>query len=334
MGGYTMTIAVLGGAGYIGSHAVDQLIEKKYDVIVIDNLQTGHKEAIHKKARFYNGDIRDKEFLSTVFDKESIEGILHFAANSLVGESMEEPLKYFNNNVYGTQVVLETMQQYGIKNIVFSSSAATYGEPKEIPINETAETSPENPYGETKLMMEKMLKWCDKAYGIKYVALRYFNVAGAKLDGTIGEDHTPESHLIPLILQTALGQREKISIFGDDYSTPDGTCIRDYVHVVDLIDAHILALNYLIKENESNVFNLGSNTGFSVKEMVEAARHVTNKEIIAIIEPRRAGDPSTLIASSEKARSILGWKPKYTDIKEIISSAWNWHVNHPSGYRG
>ena len=327
-----MTIAVLGGAGYIGSHAVDQLIKKKYDVIVIDNLQTGHKEAIHEKARFYKGDIRDKAFLSTVFDKESIEGILHFAANSLVGESMEEPLKYFNNNVYGTQVVLEAMQQHNIKNIVFSSSAATYGEPKEIPIDETAETTPENPYGETKLMMEKMLKWCDKAYGMKYVALRYFNVAGAKLDGSIGEDHKPESHLIPLILQTALGQREKISIFGDDYNTPDGTCIRDYVHVVDLIEAHILALEYLKAGNESNTFNLGSSTGFSVMEMVETARQVTSKDISASIEARRAGDPSTLIASSEKAKEILGWNPQHTDIEDIIASAWNWHVHHPSGY--
>ena len=327
-----MTIAVLGGAGYIGSHAVDQLIEKNYDVIVIDNLQTGHEESIHENARFYKGDLRDKEFLTRVFEAEKVEGILHFAANSLVGESMEEPLKYFNNNVYGTQVVLETMKQYGIKNIVFSSSAATYGEPKEIPINETATTTPENTYGETKLMMEKMLKWCDKAYGIKYVALRYFNVAGAKLDGSIGEDHTPESHLIPLILQTALGQREKISVFGDDYPTPDGTCIRDYIHVVDLIEAHILALEYLKAGNESNTFNLGSSTGFSVKEMIETARGVTGKDIPASIEERRAGDPSTLIASSDKAKELLGWKPQYTDIKDIIDSAWNWHVNHPNGY--
>lgn len=328
-----MTIAVLGGAGYIGSHAVNQLIEKNYNVIVIDNLQTGHEESIHEKARFYKGDLRDKKFLSHVFETEKIEGILHFAANSLVGESMEKPLEYFNNNVYGTQVVLETMQQYGVKNIVFSSSAATYGEPKEIPIKETAATQPENPYGETKLMMEKMLKWCDKAYGMRYVALRYFNVAGAKLDGTIGEDHTPESHLVPLILQTALGQRDKISIFGDDYNTPDGTCIRDYVHVVDLIEAHILALEYLKAGNESNTFNLGSSTGFSVEEMVETAREVTGKDIPAVMEARRAGDPSTLIASSDKAKKVLGWKPQYTDVKDIIASAWNWHQTHPNGYK-
>ena len=246
---------------------------------------------------------------------------------------MEKPLDYFNNNVYGPKVVLETIQQYGIKNIVFSSSAATYGEQKEIPFKEKAPTHPENPYGETKLMMEKMLKWCDKAYGMKYVALRYFNVAGAKLDGTIGEDHTPESHLVPIILQTALGQRDQISIFGDDYNTPDGTCIRDYVHVVDLIAAHILALEYLKARSESNTFHLGSSTGFSVKEMVEAARKVTGKDIPASMEARRAGDPSTLIASSDKAKEILGWDPQYTDIKDIIDSAWKWHQTHPNGYK-
>ncbi|MGX7419750.1 UDP-glucose 4-epimerase GalE [Carnobacterium gallinarum] len=327
-----MTILVLGGAGYIGSHAVDQLIEKKYDVVVVDNLQTGHSEAIHKQARFYKGDIRDKPFLENVFKKETINGVLHFAANSLVGESMEIPLHYFNNNVYGTQVLLEVMEQFAVKNIVFSSSAATYGEPKALPIMETAETNPESPYGETKLMMEKMLKWCDKAYGMNYVALRYFNVAGAKLDGTIGEDHTPESHLLPIILQTALGQRKELTIFGDDYSTPDGTCIRDYVHVVDLIEAHILALEYLNAGNGSNTFNLGSSAGFSVQEMLEAARKITGREIPAKVVERRAGDPSTLVAASEKARTVLGWEPQYTDMPTIIESAWKWHVNHPNGY--
>lgn len=328
-----MTVLVLGGAGYIGSHAVDQLVERGYQVAVVDNLQTGHQESIPENVHFYQGDIRDKAFLSQVFEKETIEGVMHFAANSQVGESMKEPLLYFNNNVQGTQVTLEVMQQYGVKNIVFSSSAATYGEPKEIPIMETAETHPESPYGETKLMMEKMLKWCDQAYGMRFVALRYFNVAGAKWNGSIGEDHEPETHLVPLILQTALGQREELAIFGDDYATPDGTCIRDYVHVVDLIDAHILALEYLKAGNESNVFNLGSSTGFSVKEMVEAARQVTGKEIPAKIEPRRAGDPSTLIASSKKAQTILGWNPKFPDVKDIISSAWQWHESHPAGYQ-
>lgn len=327
-----ITILVLGGAGYIGSHAVDQLISEGFSVAVVDNLQTGHVESLHKKARFYQGDIRDKEFLESVFFKEEIQGVLHFAANSLVGESMELPLMYFNNNVHGTQVVLEVMMKFGVKHIVFSSSAATYGEPKMIPIRENAATNPESPYGESKLMMEKMLKWCDKAYGMRYVALRYFNVAGAKLDGTIGEDHNPESHLLPIILQTALGQREKFTIYGEDYETPDGTCIRDYVHVVDLIDAHILALEYLQAGNSSNTFNLGSSTGFSVKQMLEAAREVTGKEIPATVVSRRAGDPSTLIAASDKAREVLGWKPQYTDVNKIIESAWNWHVKHPNGY--
>ncbi|MFS7399356.1 UDP-glucose 4-epimerase GalE [Carnobacterium maltaromaticum] len=327
-----MTVLVLGGAGYIGSHAVDQLITKGYDVAVVDNLKTGHKESLPDKARFYQGDIRDKAFMEDVFTKENIEGVIHFAASSLVGESMEIPLDYFNNNVYGTQVVLEVMEKYNVKSIIFSSSAATYGEPKFIPIEETAETNPESTYGETKLMMEKMLKWCDKAYGMRFVALRYFNVAGAKLDGTIGEDHNPESHLLPIILQTALGQREKFTIYGEDYETPDGTCIRDYVHVVDLIDAHILALEYLQAGNSSNTFNLGSSTGFSVKQMLEAAREVTGKEIPATVVSRRAGDPSTLIAASDKAREVLGWKPQYTDVNKIIESAWNWHGKHPEGY--
>ena len=329
-----MTVLVLGGAGYIGSHAVDQLITKGYDVAVVDNLKTGHKESLPDKARFYQGDIRDKAFMEDVFTKENIEGVIHFAASSLVGESMEIPLDYLNNNVYGTQVVLEVMEKYNVKSIIFSSSAATYGEPKVIPIEETAATNPESTYGETKLMMEKMLKWCDKAYGMRFVALRYFNVAGAKLDGTIGEDHNPESHLLPIILQTALGQREKFTIYGEDYETPDGTCIRDYVHVVDLIDAHILALEYLQAGNSSNTFNLGSSTGFSVKQMLEAAREVTGKEIPATVVSRRAGDPSTLIAASDKAREVLGWKPQYTEVNKIIESAWNWHVKHPEGYGG
>lgn len=327
-----MTVLVLGGAGYIGSHAVDQLITKGYDVAVVDNLQTGHRKAIHPAARFYQGDIRDKQFLQEVFRKESIEGVIHFAANSLVGESVEQPLKYFNNNVYGTQVVLEVMQEMNVKMIVFSSTAATYGEPTQMPIVETMPTQPENPYGESKLMMEKIMKWCDRAYGIRYVALRYFNVAGAKGDASIGEDHHPETHLIPIILQTALEQRPYLEIYGDDYDTPDGTCIRDYVYVEDLIAAHIAALTYLQAGNESNVFNLGSNTGYSVKEMVEAARKVTGKTIPTKMVTRRAGDPSRLVASSEKAKDMLKWEPQVTDIQAIIKTAWDWHVSHPNGY--
>lgn len=327
-----MTILVLGGAGYIGSHAVDQLVQKGYQVAVVDNLLTGHKQAVHPDAHFYEGDIRDKEFLRSVFEKEPIEGVIHFAASSLVGESVEKPLMYFNNNVYGMQILLEVMHEFNVNKIVFSSTAATYGEPKESPITENTPTNPKNPYGESKLMMEKMMKWCDQAYGMRYVALRYFNVAGAKADASIGEDHTPETHLVPIILQVALGQRKALAVYGDDYDTPDGTCIRDYVQVEDLIAAHILALEYLKEGNESNFFNLGSNKGYSVKEMLEAAREVTGKEIPAEIAPRRAGDPSRLVASSEKVREILGWKPEYTDIKAIIKTAWDWHVSHPNGY--
>lgn len=327
-----MAILVLGGAGYIGSHAVDQLVNKGYEVVVVDSLFTGHKAAVHEKAKFYEGDIRDKEFLNNVFEQESIDGVMHFAAFSLVGESVEKPLMYFNNNVYGMQVLLEVMKDHDVKHIVFSSTAATYGEPEVVPISEDMPTNPKNPYGESKLMMEKMMKWCDNAYGMKYVALRYFNVAGAKADASIGEDHDPETHLVPIILQVALGQRDSLKIFGDDYATPDGTCIRDYVQVEDLIAAHILALEYLKAGNPSDAFNLGSNDGYSVKEMLEAARAVTGKEIPAEVVPRRAGDPAQLIAASEKARSILGWEPAYTDIKDIIRTAWNWHVSHPHGY--
>lgn len=327
-----MSIVVLGGAGYIGSHAVQALINKAEEVVVIDNLLTGHKEAVHKKAKFFEGDIRDKEFMLSVFKNEKVTAVVHFAASSLVGESVVDPLKYFNNNVYGTQVTLEVMKELGIKKIVFSSTAATYGEATEVPIYETTPTNPKNPYGESKLMMEKMMHWCDEAHGIKFVALRYFNVAGASLDGSIGEDHNPESHLVPIILQTALGQRESIAIFGDDYETTDGSCVRDYVHVVDLGEAHVLALDYLNKGNESNIFNLGSNEGFSVKQMIEEARKITQKEIPAIISERRAGDPAILIASPEKAKKILGWEPKYTDVTTIFETAWKWHVENPTGY--
>lgn len=327
-----MRVLVLGGAGYIGSHAVYQLIDQQQEVVVIDNLQTGHREAIHPDATFYEGDIRDIDFLRDVFKKESIDAVIHFAANSIVGESMEIPLAYFDNNVYGTQVLLQVMNEYHVKKIVFSSTAATYGEPESVPITEEMKTNPANPYGETKLMMEKMMKWCEQAYGIKYVSLRYFNVAGARESAEIGEDHRPETHLIPIILQVALGQRSHITIFGEDYDTPDGTCIRDYVHVDDLISAHLLALDHLHHDGESDIFNLGSNQGFSVKGMIDAARKVTGKEIPAQAGERRAGDPGILIASSEKAKRILGWQPTRTSITTIIEDAWNWHVHHPNGY--
>ena len=327
-----MSILVCGGAGYIGSHTVYKLIEQGKDVIIVDNLQSGHLGAVNKKAKFYKGDIRDGAFLDKVFSENKIESIVHFAANSLVGESMVKPLLYFNNNVYGMQILLESMVKHNIKNIVFSSTAAVYGEPKRIPILENDETNPTNTYGETKLTMEKMMKWCNKAYGINYVALRYFNVAGSLGDGSIGEDHNPETHLIPLILQVPLKKREHITVFGTDYPTDDGTCIRDYIHVLDLAAAHINAVEYLEKGNESNVFNLGNGVGFSVKEMIDAAEKVTNQDIKIIFGERRAGDPAKLVASSEKARNILGWSPKYTDVKDIIKDAWTWHETHPNGF--
>lgn len=327
-----MTIAVLGGAGYIGSHTVAQLVKAGEDVVVLDNLITGHERAIDKKARFYQGDIRDYHFLSQVFSTEKIDAIIHFAAFSIVPESMQDPLKYFDNNTGGMITLLEAMKQFGIDKIVFSSTAATYGEPKQIPIKESDPQVPTNPYGESKLAMEKIIKWADVAYGIHFVALRYFNVAGAMPDGSIGEDHHPETHLIPIILQAAAGTRDNLQIFGDDYPTKDGTNVRDYVHVVDLADAHILALNYLRAGNASDAFNIGSATGFSNLEILNAARKVTGQEIPAKIGPRRPGDPSTLIAASDKARSVLGWKPQFDDVEKIIGDAWNWHENHPEGF--
>ena len=327
-----MSILVLGGAGYIGSHAVYQLIDQNKEVVVVDNLRTGHKEAVHPDATFYEGDIRDIDFMRKVFEYENIEAVIHFAAHSLVGESMEKPLEYFDNNVYGTQVLLQVMTEYDVDKIIFSSTAATYGETDVVPITEDIQPAPTNAYGETKLTMEKMMHWCEVAYGIKYVSLRYFNVAGARETGEIGEDHRPETHLVPIILEAALGQRDHITIFGDDYDTPDGTCIRDYVHVEDLIAAHLLALDYLNNGGASNIFNLGSNQGFSVKEMVEAARKITQREIPVTMGERRAGDPSTLVASPEKAIKVLGWQPTRTSIEKIIEDAWQWHLHNPNGY--
>lgn len=329
-----MTILVLGGAGYIGSHTVYELIDRGEDVVIIDNLETGHIEAVHEKARFYKGDIRDRAFLDSVFAKEKIDAVIHFAANSLVGESMVDPLKYYDNNLCGTKVLLEAMVAHGIDKIVFSSTAATYGEPERVPILESDKTEPTNTYGETKLSMEKMFKWTSKAHNLRYVSLRYFNACGAHESGKIGEAHNPESHLIPLILQVPNGQRESIAIFGEDYDTKDGTCVRDYIHVTDLAQAHILAVKYLAEGGESNIFNLGNGVGFTVKEVIDSARKVTGHEIKAVVSPRRAGDPAQLIASSDKARTILGWKPEHADLEEIIKSAWNWHSTHPNGFGG
>ena len=327
-----MKILVCGGAGYIGSHTVYELIERGHEVVVFDSLVKGHRAAVHKDAKLYTGDLRDREALDRVFGENNIDAVIDFAAFSLVGESCSEPLMYFDNNVYGTLRLLEAMNRAGVKKIVFSSTAATYGEPKNIPIVESDPTEPINPYGETKLTVEKMLKWSDRAYGIKYVALRYFNAAGAHISGEIGEDHSPESHLIPIILQAAAGVRDHIAIFGDDYPTEDGTCVRDYIHVTDLADAHIKALEKLNRDNTSATYNLGNGKGFSVKEIIEVAKQVTGRPIRVLTEGRRPGDPPTLIASSQRAIDELGWQPRFNTPEQIIATAWKWHSTHPKGY--
>ncbi|MDL2258081.1 UDP-glucose 4-epimerase GalE [Eubacteriales bacterium OttesenSCG-928-K08] len=325
-------VLVPGGAGYIGSHTVYALINSGYKVIVVDNLETGFKQAIHPDAVFYHGDIRDSAFINSVLDNEHIDAVIHFAANSLVGESMTNPLKYYDNNLHGTRVLLDAMLKHEIKRIVFSSTAATYGEPERIPILETHRTNPTNTYGETKLAMERMFYWTQAAHGLKYVSLRYFNACGALPGGKIGEAHNPETHLIPIILQAALGKRENIAIYGDDYPTRDGTCVRDYIHVDDLAQAHILAMEHLLNNGSSEIFNLGNGLGFTVKEVIEAAERVVGHPINQIISPRRAGDPAQLVASSEKIIRMLNWQPKMPDIEAIVASAWAWHSTHPNGY--
>lgn len=327
-----MRLLVLGGAGYIGSHTALELIKKGHEVIVVDNLVTGYEKAVPDKAVFYQGDIRNFDFLDNLFKKERIDAAIHFAAYSLVGESVTNPLKYYDNNLYGTKVLLEAMIKNNVNKIVFSSTAATYGEPENIPILESDRTCPTNPYGETKLAMEKMFHWASKAHGLSYVSLRYFNACGADATGQIGEAHNPESHLIPLVLQVPNGKRESVSIYGTDYDTPDGTCIRDYIHVTDLAQAHILAVEHLANGGESDIFNLGNGVGYSVREVIETARSVTGHPIPATEVPRRAGDPARLVASGEKAKRVLGWEPKIKQLDEIIASAWKWHSTHPEGY--
>lgn len=327
-----MAILVLGGAGYIGSHTALELVKSGRDVVIADSLVTGYKKAIPEKARFYQGDIRDFEFLDNLFQQEKIDAVIHFAAYSLVGESVANPLKYYGSNLYGTKILLEAMVKNNIDKIVFSSTAATYGEPENIPILESDRTCPTNPYGETKLAVEKMFKWVAEAHGLRYVSMRYFNACGADENGIIGEAHNPESHLIPIILQVPNGKRETISIYGTDYDTPDGTCIRDYIHVTDLAQAHILAVKYLYNGGKSDIFNLGNGVDYSVREVIETARKVTGRPIPVTETSRRAGDPARLVASSEKAKRILGWKPVHNCLEEIIASAWNWHKKHPNGY--
>lgn len=327
-----MKVLVLGGAGYIGSHTVKALCDENIETVVADNLITGHIEAIDPRASFYEGDIRDIDFLNRLFEIEKIDAVIHFAAYSLVGESVTAPLKYYDNNLCGTKILLESMVKNHVDKIVFSSSAATYGEPENIPILESDRTEPTNPYGETKLSMEKMFKWTSKAHDLRFVSLRYFNACGADEGGKIGEAHSPETHLIPIILQVPNGQREFVSIFGTDYPTPDGTCIRDYIHVTDLAQAHILAVKYLMNGGKSDIFNLGNGIGFSVREVIETARRVTGHPIPAKEGQRRDGDPAQLVASSKKAKLILGWQPQHDSLEEIITSAWNWHKNHQNGY--
>ena len=326
-----MSILVTGGAGYIGSHCVAALLERGADVVVVDNLSKGHRSAL-KGGTFYAGDISDRAFLDMVLNREHIDAVIHFAAFSLVGESMNMPERYFRNNSAAALTLIEAMLAHKISYLVFSSTAATYGEPAYTPIDEAHPQAPTNPYGESKRIIEGMLKWCDNAYGLKYAALRYFNVAGAWHDGSIGEDHRPETHLIPLVLAAAQGKRSHLSLYGTDYPTRDGTCVRDYIHVEDLVDAHFLALDYLKRGNPSACFNLGNGQGFSNLEIIEAARRVTGAQIPIVCEDRRPGDPAVLVASSKKAADVLGWRPKHHLIDNIIASAWKWHTTHPDGY--
>ncbi|MHA8263454.1 UDP-glucose 4-epimerase GalE [Lactobacillaceae bacterium Melli_B3] len=325
-------ILVAGGAGYIGSYMVDKLIDNDFDVVVVDNLSTGHRSSVNENAKFYEGDTRDIDFLDSVFQKENIDAVVHMDAYSVVPESIKKPLKYFDNNLIGMIKLLEAMKKANVNKMIFSSTAAVYGNPVNIPIKENDVTIPINPYGASKLMMEQIMESVDRADGIHYVSLRYFNAAGAKSDGSIVEDHNPETHLIPNIMRAATGQQERLEIFGDDYPTKDGTNIRDYIQIEDLIDAHILALKYLDENETSNIFNLGSSNGFSVKEILNAARNVTNKDIPAVVTNRRVGDPDVLIADSKKAEDVLNWNKKYDDINKIIQTAWSGKVNNLNGY--
>ena len=322
-----MAILVTVGAGYIGSHSVLTLQKAGYEVIVLDNLVYGHQDLVETvlKVKLIVGSTCDRSLLREIFDTHQIDAVMHFAAYAYVGESVTQPAKYYNNNVVGTLTLLEAMLEANIHKFVFSSTCATYGVPDSVPITEDQSQNPINPYGATKLMVERILQDFSQAYDFRSVCLRYFNAAGADPEGNLGEDHHPETHLIPLVLQTALGHRESVSIFGTDYDTPDGSCIRDYIHVLDIAQAHILALEYLLNDGATDVFNLGNGSGFSVKEVIETARKITGKEIKAELSDRRPGDPPALVGSGAKAQQILGWQPKYSDLDNIISHAWQWH---------
>ena len=326
-----MKLLVTGGAGYIGSHTVRALLTAGYEVIVLDNFSRGHRSAIPPEVPYIAMDIANPE-VENILKEHKIEGVMHFAAHSQVGESMVHPSIYYENNVVGSYRLIEAARRAGVRHFVFSSTAAVYGEPDRIPIIETASLAPTNVYGRTKLMIEQILKDYSDSYGMHYVALRYFNAAGADESGVIGEDHTPETHLIPLVLATALGQRKEITVFGTDYDTADGTCIRDYIHVNDLAQAHVLAMKYLKEGGNSIAFNLGSGHGFSVKEIIETAKRVTGIDFPVSYGSRRAGDPSVLVASSDLIKRLVGWNPQYSNVDKIIGDAWQWHQQHPYGY--
>ncbi|MCS7178267.1 MAG: UDP-glucose 4-epimerase GalE [Anaerolineae bacterium] len=325
-----MNILVTGGAGYIGSIVTEELIRRGYSVIVLDNLSTGHRAAVPPQATFVYGDLADRRVLRAVFETYSIDAVMHFAAHIMAPESMEVPFKYLRDNVCNGLNLLEEALIHGVRRFILSSTANLYDRPKRIPIDEEEEVIPGTPYGESKYILERILAWMDRIYGLRYAALRYFNAAGASPSGERGEDHRPESHLIPLVLQVALGLRDKIIIYGDDYPTRDGTCIRDYIHVTDLAQAHILALEAL--DRGSRIYNLGNGQGFTVKEVIETCREVTGHPIPAEVGPRRPGDVAILVASSERIRRELGWEPKYPDLRTIVEHAWNWHRTHPHGY--
>lgn len=325
-------VLVTGGAGYIGSHTVRVLLERGTEVVVLDSLVTGHREAVPDDVPFYLGDISDGAVLTEIMEEHPFSAVVHFAALSLVGESMVQPERYFEENTAKTNRFVSHLLRLGVRNLVFSSTAATYGNPESVPIPETALTQPVNPYGLSKLMIEECFSWFEKAYGLRWVALRYFNAAGAALEGSIGEDHVTETHLIPLILKTALGQRKAISVFGTDYATPDGTCIRDYIHVLDLAEAHVCALASLEDGGTSGVLNVGTGAGYSVREVIEAAKKVTGIAIPVVEAERREGDPAILVAKTDKIQEQLGWQARYSDLETIIGSAWKWHREHPLGY--
>lgn len=319
-------IFVTGGAGYIGSICVEQLLDKGYQVTVFDNITEGHRKAIDPRATFFEGNLQDPGAIKTALQQASPDAVMHFAANALVGESMQNPSKYFRNNDYGGLNLLDAMVEQDIKQLVFSSTCATFGPPERLPIDETLPQRPINPYGESKLLFEKILRWYGDIHGLKFVILRYFNAAGAT--EKYGEDHRTETHLIPNILKVALGKKDAVELYGTDYDTPDGTCIRDYIHILDLVQAHILALDV----GQSTAYNLGTGGGTSVREVIAACERITGKTIPVVEKPRRRGDPPRLIASSEKIKQELGWKPKFQNIEKIIESAWAWHQKFPDGY--